>query len=154
LAVTPINLIPACFDCNKTKSDIVPKVAQEQTLHPYFDDVEGERWLYATVVKNNPAALQFFVKPALTWSRLTGARVQYHFEVFKLAKRYASFAAEELQILRQQMSFLHAAAGANEVEKHLTERTLSCEAIHLNSWQSATYRALSESVWYTTGGFA
>jgi hypothetical protein len=154
LAVTPINLVPSCFDCNKSKRDVAPNTAEEQTLHPYFDDVEGARWLVADVVEQNPAALKFYVDPPVSWIALTAARVQRHFEVFKLAQLFASHSAEELLNIRQQIASLHAAAGPDEVRSHLLERRDSCEANHLNSWQSATYRALAGSDWYVEGGFA
>ena len=34
LAVVPLNLIPACSDCNKAKLDVVPATAEEVPLHP------------------------------------------------------------------------------------------------------------------------
>jgi hypothetical protein len=37
LAVTPCNLVPACSDCNKQKQALIPRKAEEQTFHPYFD---------------------------------------------------------------------------------------------------------------------
>lgn len=49
LVVTPINLVPACKDCNKAKSSNFPTKAEEVSLHPYYDDVENDRWLYADV---------------------------------------------------------------------------------------------------------
>src|SRR6267378_3355795 len=39
VVVAPANLVPACADCNKLKLDVAPSTAEEQTLHPYFDDV-------------------------------------------------------------------------------------------------------------------
>jgi len=32
LAVSPLNLIPACQDCNKTKSEDIPSCSEEETL--------------------------------------------------------------------------------------------------------------------------
>ena len=49
LAVTPINLVPACGDCNKVKLDFQPPDSEGQILHPYFDDVTSEVWLEARV---------------------------------------------------------------------------------------------------------
>src|SRR5690606_34072146 len=43
-AVLPLNLIPACRDCNSAKLARVVLSANEQTLHPYYDDVDGEQW--------------------------------------------------------------------------------------------------------------
>ena len=50
-ALTPLNLVPSCASCNKNKLDFVPLTSVDQTLHPYYDDVDGEVWLYAEVLK-------------------------------------------------------------------------------------------------------
>jgi len=42
LAVAPLNLVPACADCNKAKLTEVPTRAEEVALHPYYDDLGAE----------------------------------------------------------------------------------------------------------------
>ncbi len=54
-AVTPLNLIPACSDCNKSKLAWQPVTAEDQTLHPYFDEIDDDVWLKASVVETHPA---------------------------------------------------------------------------------------------------
>ena len=39
LAVTPLNLVPACSDCNKAKLGASPDTARDAPLHPYYDDL-------------------------------------------------------------------------------------------------------------------
>lgn len=153
LAVVPSNLVPACFDCNKAKGHVLRLVAGEQTLHPYFDDVEGDRWLYAEVVQGPPAALRFFVRPPADWDLLKSQRVRFHFNVFKLANLYASHAAEELQNIRYSLTGLFAQAGLEAVRVHLAGESISRRAAHTNSWQTAMYNALEVSDWFCGGGF-
>jgi 5-methylcytosine-specific restriction endonuclease McrA len=50
LAVAPLNLVPACADCNKNKIDITPMAGADGTIHPYFDDIEDDLWLVAEVL--------------------------------------------------------------------------------------------------------
>ena len=59
LAVAPDNLVGACADCNKLKLAFAPAAAEDVILHPYFDNVENERWLAAQVVEGNVAAVTF-----------------------------------------------------------------------------------------------
>ncbi len=47
LALAPDNLVGACADCNKLKLTLAPTTAGDVILHPYFDDVDSERWLTA-----------------------------------------------------------------------------------------------------------
>ena len=42
LSVTPANLVPACTWCQNAKLEGFPRTAEEQTIHPYFDDFEDE----------------------------------------------------------------------------------------------------------------
>ncbi len=54
LPVTPINLVPACADCNKAKLAKFPSVASRQTIHPYYDNYTAERWISITVHQGPP----------------------------------------------------------------------------------------------------
>lgn len=153
LAVVPVNLIPACKDCNKVKTNAIPHTKEEQTLHPYFDDVEGDPWLCAEVVEGTPAALRFFVAPPDDWDELKSERVRYHSRVFKLAALYASHAAVELVNIRHSLKGLHEQADSEGVKRHLLEMAESREAAYTNSWQTAMYKALAASDWYCGGGF-
>jgi hypothetical protein len=63
LAVVPDNLVPACSDCNKAKGNTAPFRNDEQTLHPYFDDIGDQRWLAARVIEQTPAVLEFRNEP-------------------------------------------------------------------------------------------
>ena len=154
LAVTPINLVPACADCNRAKTDSIAKTREEQSLHPYFDDVEDESWLEAEVVEGAPAALRFYVRPPDTWDELKIGRVRYHFRLFNLAALYASHAAEELVGIRYRLTtLLDCGGGAGAVREHLQEEAESRGAIKANSWQAAVYKALANCDWYCDGGF-
>lgn len=154
LVVVPINLIPACSDCNKAKIDSVPKTANQETIHPYFDDIESDLWLYAKVVETSPATLHFFVKPPVTWDTVKAKRVQYHFKVFKLSYLYTSHAATELVNIRDRLAQLSSQAGYEGVFAHLNEEAKSRQLAYMNSWQTAMYKALASSDWYCSGGFS
>ncbi len=153
LAVVPTNLVPSCSECNKVKLDIVPQTQEEQTLHPYYDDVENDRWLKAAVMESHPAALTFEVCPPATWGNVKSLRAANHFAVFKLGKLYSSQAATELSNISHYLMGVHSKAGTKGVRSHLVEMSTSCEKANLNSWQAATYRALSSNQWYCEGGF-
>ena len=42
-AVTPINLVACCSDCNFLKDEHRPSGPADQFIHPYFDNVEADR---------------------------------------------------------------------------------------------------------------
>lgn len=153
LAVTPLNLVPACGDCNKAKLASLPATASEETLHPYFDDITGDRWLYTEVIEEEPAALRFFVNAPTHWGAVLAARVDLHFRTLGLAKLYAAEAADELLNIRHQLQIIHAAGGAEMVRAEMEERAESSRVIRLNGWRTVTFDAFAESAWFCDGGF-
>lgn len=154
LAITPLNLVPCCQDCNKAKLNAVPLTADQETLHPYFDDLEEETWLQARIEESFPAAVVFFVSAPPSWSLTLGSRAINHFKVFHLGRIYASNAAEELSNLRGTLTELRRRLGAEGVKDHLRSLIESYRANRRNSWQSALYSAMAKSEWFCAGGFA
>jgi hypothetical protein len=153
LTVTPLNLIPACGDCNKKKLSSAPGAADEAILHPYFDDVEEDNWLGAETLEGKPAVVRFFVRSVERWDEVKQARMQRHFKTLKLAALYTSNAADELQNLRLGLSRIIQSGGVDGVRAHLKDAAESRAAAHVNSWQTAMYAALAGSEWYCGGGF-
>ncbi|EAW1174398.1 hypothetical protein S922_22975 [Salmonella enterica subsp. enterica] len=148
LAVSPFNLIPACQDCNKTKSEDIPSCSAEETLHPYYDDVENFVWIKAKLNESTPVVIEFYVEPPEQCSPTLAERMKYHFQSFKLAALYASHAAEEIASIEYTARKLYETGGSSELKKYLTETAAGKQSINLNSWQSALYTCLSVSDWY------
>lgn len=148
LAVNPVNLIPSCADCNKMKSTSIDPI-----LHPYFDNVENERWLKAEVLELAPAAVRFFVSCPKTWSLALKGRVRSHFSTFKLDVLYASQAARTLSGNSQLLAGLYGHGGAEVVKAHLEEAAKSWKEYSLNSWESALFSGLANNSWFCSGGF-
>lgn len=152
LAVTPINLVPACSDCNKIKESFKPKNAEEETLHPYFDNIEDAIWLEAEVIHSNPVSFNFFVSPPLEWDELKKQRVVHHFCLFELGPLYSLYAGEELTMYHLLFVTLFNKSSTEGLRQHLLDCQKGSEDIHLNSWRAAMYRALARSEWYCNGG--
>jgi hypothetical protein len=108
LAVTPLNLVPACSDCNKNKINFVPVSSADETLHPYFDDVEDDTWLVAKVIEVAPAALRFRVQAPAYWSAILAERVRRHFRMLNLSHLYGAQSATEISNIRHYLRVLHA----------------------------------------------
>lgn len=153
LTVTPINLVPACSECNKTKLALEAGHAGEQTFHPYFEDADDARWLYATVRETHPAALVFQPTPPAHWDAVKSQRIVWHFTTFKLAKLYASHSAVELNDIKYGLREMAQRNSPEEISAHLRRVATSRAAAHENSWRRATYEALADSEWFCSGGF-
>jgi 5-methylcytosine-specific restriction endonuclease McrA len=148
LAVNPANLIPACGDCNHDKLDTTA-----DTLHPYYDDIDGAQWLRARVLMGNVPAVEFFVDTPAAWSSWLADRVNGHFKLFKLGMLYANEAAEELSGNWRLCATVYAEAKADGVRAFLVGHADSRRAHRRNWWPTALYDALAASDWYCDGGF-
>lgn len=153
-AITPINLVPSCSDCNKAKLAGVASDIGDQTFHPYFDSFDDGVWLSARVVEQSPPAVVFFVESPAGWAAVKCQRAKTHFAKLGLAELYGANAAQELAQIALSLSEIAEKAGAEDVRAHLEVQARSRAALGVNTWQSAMYRALLESEWFWRGGHA
>jgi hypothetical protein len=153
LAVTPLNLVGACWECNKIKLAVIPTRAEDTVLHPYFDDLSQDQWLKATVVRQQLSALTFEVVPPASWDATTTARAIAQFGLLGLATLYASESAREMANIRHNLHMHFNAGGALAVENELTRQWQSRYSNRVNSWQTATYDAIAHDYWFCNGGF-
>lgn len=153
LAVAPLNLVPACSDCNHTKASYVPLRPEEATLHPYFDNIEADHWLKASVTETSPEGIAFWVDPPPAWSAIMSDRARNHFRRFKISPLYTAQAAQEVVGIRFYLTCLLRDAGVAAVTDHLREQAISRSHSKLNSWQAAAYTAMAQSAWFCQGGF-
>lgn len=152
-AVFPYNLIPACRDCNTEKLNHVAKSYAEETLHPYFDNVDDEQWLFAEIIKTKPASFRFYVVGHKSWHIDMKSRIEKHIAVYKIDDLYASHGAEELSNIRLQLKMLYKIGGEKAVKAHLQDGYKSRLNVNHNSWQTAVYRAMYKSKWFCENGF-
>lgn len=153
LSVSPLNLIPACQDCNKTKSEDIPSCSEQETLHPYYDDVETFVWIKARLTETIPVAVEFYVDAPEKCDEVLRKRLKHHFNTFKLDALYASHAAEELASIGYISKRVYDAGGSLELKMYLTDTAAGKRSVSLNSWQAALYVCLSESDWFCQNRF-
>jgi 5-methylcytosine-specific restriction endonuclease McrA len=153
LSVAPLNLVPACFECNRSKQDSKPSTELDKTFHPYFEDTTSIRWLQCEVIEGVPAIVRFFVKIGSGLSVTLEERIRHHFTVFGLDGLYAHHATTELSSIRSLLRWTLEAAGSAAVRNFLGDQARSAQVNDLNSWKGAMYEALSGNDWYCSGGF-
>lgn len=155
LSVLPLNLVPSCKDCNTGKSTVIATTAEGQSLHPYFDHQSfiNEQWIYAEVIQTMPATIHFYVAAPTHWDDISKARVQSHFNDFKLASRYSLEASNQLACLRDSLVSYRELLGFDGIRRHLAIEAQAYDRQHRNSWQTAMFQALAASDWYCDGGF-
>lgn len=154
LSVVPVNLVPACKDCNTGKLTSYPRTQEEETIHPYYDDIESDQWLEARINRTTPISITFYVVHVSGWPSLLFERTKNHFLSYNLNILYATQAGRELTARKLLYSTTYkSGAGAAGVSKLLFDESVSRSQININSWQSALYRCLANDDWFCNGGF-
>lgn len=148
LAVTPKNLVPTCYDCNLgNKKTFVPRTAEEEPLHPYFDDVEKVRWLAVRLyIKDNCLIPAYFASKPDEWSDLLFSRVKNHMHIYGLPRLYEVHAEEEIVSCKRRWNHIYRNCGRAILKQSFVDDCNGREEILLNSWQSALYRAIIDQL--------
>lgn len=147
-SITPINLIPACSDCNRLKLDSIPSFPEDVFLHPYFDDITNARWLKAVVIEGENIRISYEINTNCSLSDVLKSRLIHQFNTVQLSSLYSLQAASEEVAIRSMYKKLYLSGGIQQVKFHLNNQAQSRSLTNKNSWQSALYTALSESEWY------
>lgn len=153
LSVSPFNLIPACTPCNKGKLINYPSNSEEETLHPYFDNIETEKWLKCELISTNPMIFNYFVFPPSGWNLLLVNRVKNHFDSFKINKLYKTHASEEFENIKLHLEKLYINGKTLLLKEHLLDAYNSRNQIDKNSWQTAFYESLFNNQDFCNGKF-
>ncbi|PJN64567.1 hypothetical protein PAEAM_06530 [Paenibacillus sp. GM1FR] len=149
LVVTPDNLIPSCPECNKKKLDAIATSSAEETLHPYFDDLGSERFLFASISGREPANIKFFIHSPPDWSDQKSTRLEYHFKFYELNTLYCIHAIDEIA---GQAAFWDDLE-VDELKEELKKQAKSRIKNNPNSWQSAFYAGMAEDEWFCDKGY-
>lgn len=150
-SVTPLNLSPACTNCNKDKKTDYPTSSNNQLLSPYYDDIESDLWLSAKVVRTSPFSFNFFVLPPNSWDVILKERVVNHFDCYKLNILYSSHACQELRSITKTLKRKRSVS-IEEVEFFLNESYEDRLDLGMNSWQTVFYKTLLEDNWFCDEG--
>lgn len=153
-SVHPNNLVPCCRDCNSGKNTSFGPGTHKQTLHPYLDraDFFEERWIIATVYKQNPILIRFECAPPDHWSSPDKQRVSSHFEAYKLADRFSKQAGGEVsQVVQLRVNSLRILT-PEKFRDYLLDCANNPDFV-LNGWTRTMYAALAASDWFLQSDF-
>lgn len=152
LSVCPFNLVPGCDFCNNAKRARFPTCAEEQTLHPYYDDYTQDQWIYAQLDVAGPPVVRYHVNAPDHWPPVAQSRAKRHFDVVKLGISYTANANDDLMPLREHLIGIAATKGPGGVQAFLLEEQARY-ALRLNSWQHVMYQMLAANDWFVAGGY-
>lgn len=156
LVVNPNNLVPCCRDCQSAKANHFPINPLKQTFHPYYDNFQSARWLYAEVQATAPASITFIIRnphDPVNFPYPMISRVRTHMKELGLYSVYTDYACELSQDMRDTLSDLLNEGTPRDVRSHLEESATKARRRATNHWNTASLEAMASSRWYCAGGF-
>lgn len=150
LSIAPENLIPSCRDCNTDKLDYTFTCKEDETLHPYYDDIGDVQWLECIVNKTNPISFTFKVRDIVGCDITLQKRIEKHFNVYKLQNLYSSKAAQEMSEIETKLKKLYTTIGIVAVKIFIQEEIESRSVSGVNNWRVVFYTGLFNSNWFLT----
>jgi 5-methylcytosine-specific restriction endonuclease McrA len=154
LSVLPLNLVPACRDCNTVKDAFCPTSESSCLFHPYFDDWDSHIRLTASLIHSDPIQVTYSVRAVDPMYQPAATRAEHHIELLKLTELYVVYAHSDLAERKQQFADIYAAGGSAALQSFLKGEAASRAAVRLNSWSSALLRCLASDIEFCQGGFA
>jgi hypothetical protein len=153
LCVDPMNLVPACADCNHAKGENLSSRAETTPLHPYLDRIDHDPWLEARIANSNPIWLEFYVNPPASWNQVLTDRTRHHFKLFGLAELFAVQANRTINSIRQLLAATLKAGGKEQVREYLSVEAETRLVHRPNGWEGVTYRTLARDDAFCSGTF-
>ena len=147
-AVTPVNLIPVCRDCNFYKLDKTINSNDDAPLHPYYEDVDEIEWLCAKItISEDTFVATYFINSLIgCYKPELYTRLCNHFTIYKLAMAYSTQATTEIAENLQFWKEKYFEWGELEFVNYLKDCLRSKEKHQKNTWNTALLRALINDI--------
>jgi 5-methylcytosine-specific restriction endonuclease McrA len=149
-ALTPINLVPCCMDCNHTagsKRDF----HNQRMLHPYYDYIDSEQWLQLDFIDPSAIVTMRF-EPIQYWSADLNKAIERHFEMFDLKAQFTSWANSELVSFVRSMRKSGLIDRPDAIQDQAAIVLSGADKGMRNSWKSVLYKGIVDSRWFRTIG--
>lgn len=151
LSINPINLVPICRDCNKTKTDYRPDMSIKRfsLMHPYFDSAIEVNWMKAELYKVGFSGTSItFTIDSTMLDELSLGRVQAHVNKLKLFDMYSLKSAQLIEDTGRLLQQFGTDNSLYELKRIVNKLSLQVSEGITNSWKRATYDAIAKADWY------
>lgn len=150
LAISPVNLIPICSDCNFNKREYYSIKRDEMIIHPYFDDFANQSFdfINCTVIETFPIGFSFSINKLHNWDDCTYNRVAEHFKILGLEELYRTdFEAAFEPYVYELKSFIQNGS-ISDIRDVIMRRMNSYRTSNTFPWHYAGFKALLNCPWF------
>lgn len=150
----PGNLVPICHPCNHIKLELLPIDAENSLLHPYFDRLPSQPWLFAELDrKDGGPVLNFRVHLDAAQHGTIAPRLKYHFAKLQLDRRMRVRSAKVLVELQSDLEEYLVDLGVEGLKAHFASEAAKHYSRHGNTLEAAAYRAASVNDAFCAGEY-
>lgn len=150
LAISPVNLIPICSDCNFNKREYYSVKKDEMIIHPYFDDLAKQSFdfIKCTVIETFPIGFSFSINKLQNWSDCTYNRVVKHFQMLELKDLYRTDFEATFESYVYELKSIYQDGNIDDVKKAIERRMNSYLQIKSSPWLYAGFYSILNSEWF------
>ncbi len=153
LNVLPNNLVPICHGCNHTKLTSLPEAANRSLLHPYFDVLPNEKWMFARLnIEEGGPVLEYFAQLDTRHGALSD-RLSFHFTKLELPRRMKSISAQVLVEMEADIEEHLSNFGEQWISDHFRDQGERVFRRHGNTIEMAAYFAAAQNLNYCAGAY-
>lgn len=149
LAISPVNLVPICSDCNFKKREYYSVKRDEMLIHPYFDEFVNQSFdfIKCTVIEKIPIGFSFSVEKLQNWSECTYNRAVKHFQMFNLEEIYRAEFDQTFTSYVYELYTIYNKFSIEDVKKAIKLRMTSYKNGN-QPWLYAGFDAILNSEWF------
>ena len=139
-SVLPQNLVPCCRDCNSEKDEEAARDRASSIIHPYFDDIDGDEWLWCELVMEDGFCTPtFYIRSANVNVSLL-PRLISHMTKLDLFDLYDVEGAREINDMCDTLIDSFDASGAEGVRKLCSSMARSRGRLAQNYWRAVLWK--------------
>ena len=145
LSVTPENLVPTCYRCNRTKSAVTSHNYKSIPFHPYYEEIT-ERWLECKICFYDDNTCKTTFYNGIDKTHTLWEKYEAQLKLFSLAKRYSIPGVSIINSIKRSHKFIFIYHGKSVFLDHLNTEITEEEKYNLNSYNSAVYRGIIRQI--------
>lgn len=157
LSIFPLNLVPCCTTCNRTKPRNTSADAERQFLNSYLEDPTTAEFFVANAAidpDSGALVVEFIIKKTDAMDDELVARLKNHVVEFDLNNRYGAQINIYLAALEVSLEDAFASRGDDGVRAFLRRSAeKSATRFGTNDWRAALLRGLAQCPAFCEGGF-
>lgn len=155
-SIFPLNLVPCCGTCNRTKRRNPSAAPNEHQIHVYLEDISGYDFLRTKVnISPDSGGLQvrYFVEQSEGMPNDVYSRLVHHLTEFGLEIRYEKQVNIFLGELGYSIKTSYEDGGSTALKRYLVGNSDALKKrFGVNDWRTALMRGLSKCAAFYEGG--